>query len=227
MDALNSLLERRKAGEKVGIADFQQALAASNEWWRIIFEKAGLALAIGAPTGEVVAVSPSFEKLFGYTGDEVVDIGGITAMTHPEDLPLDMELFGELVRGERDHYQMEKRYFHKDGSLIWGRLTVMLLRGDDPEATLIVAMAQDITETKEAQEREALSIRHEQALELNDNVVQGLVVAKMALEGGLDEKAKETLVATLEKAKATVKELLAGQAETPGGLVRSDPATLD
>lgn len=224
MDALNSLLARRKAGEKIGIADFQHALAASDEWWRIIFEKASLALAIGDPTGEVVAVSPSFEKMFGYLGEDIVDIGGIAGITHPDDLPLDTELFGELVRGERDHYQMEKRYLHKDGGVIWGRLTVMLLRGDDPEATLIVAMAQDITETKQAQEREALSIRHEQALELNDNVVQGLVVAKMALEEGLDEKAKETLAATLEKAKATVKELLAGQHETAGGLIRSEPA---
>ena len=224
MDTLSSLLERRKAGEKIGLADFQQALAASNEWWRIIFEKAGLALAIGDPSGEVLAMSPSFEKIFGYTDEEVVDIGGIAGMTHPDDLPLDYELFGELVRGERDHYQMEKRYYHKDGRLIWGRLTVLLLRGDDPESTLIVAMAQDITETKESQERDAAmkaaSIRHEQALELNDNVVQGLVVAKMALEGGLDEKAKETLVDTLEKARATVKELLAGMPETPGGLVR-------
>lgn len=220
MDALDALLARRKAGEEVGISDFQQALGASDMWWQIIFEKAGLALAIGAPTGEVLAVSPSFEKMFGYTGAEIVDIGGIAGITHPDDLPLDMELFAELVRGERDHYQLEKRYLHKDGKLIWGRLTVMLLRGDDPDATLIVAMAQDITETKEAQEREALLIRHEQDLELNDNVVQGLVVAKMALEGGLDEKAKETLVDTLEKARATVKELLAGQSEVPGGLVR-------
>lgn len=224
MDALRSLLERRKSGEQIGIADFQEALGASNEWWRIIFEKAGLALAIGDTNGQVLAVSPSFEKVFGYSDEDIVDIGGIAAMTHPDDLPLDLELFGELIRGERDHYQLEKRYYHKDGRLIWGRLTVLMLRGDDAESTLIVAMAQDITETKEAQENEAAmkaaSIRHEQALELNDNVVQGLVVAKMALEGGLDEKAKETLVATLEKARATVKELLAGMPESPGGLIR-------
>ncbi|MFP5353136.1 MAG: PAS domain S-box protein [Actinomycetota bacterium] len=224
---MNSLLERRKAGEKVGIADFQEALAASNAWWQIIFEQAGLALAIGDPSGKVVAVSPSFEKMFGYSGQEIVDTGGIANITHPDDLPLDMELFGELVRGERDHYQLEKRYFHKDGRLIWGRLTVMLLRGDDPEATLVVAMAQDITETKEAQEREALSIRHEQALELNDHVVQGLVVAKMALEGGLDEKARESLVATLENVRTIVKDLLAGMPERPGGLTRPPSISLD
>jgi hypothetical protein len=80
------------------------------------------------------------------------------------------------------------------------------------EPRFVVALTQDITESvtaeRLAQELERAALRREQALELNDNIVQGLVVVKMALEGGWDDKAKETLKRTLEKARGIVSDLL-------------------
>lgn len=219
----------RRAGGKIELSDLQDALRESSEWWEVIFETAGLAMAVGGPEGDLYAVTPSFKKVFGYDEHEVRDIGGIAAMTHPEDLPIDLELFGELVAGERDHYQLEKRYYRKDGSLMWGRLTLLLLRGEEDETPVILAMVQDVTETKQAnelsQQLRMASIRREQAIELNDNIVQGLVVAKMAFERGMDEKVMETLTTTLEKARSIVGDLLGDMgAPEPGSLVRGEPA---
>lgn len=225
-DALKKLEELRGSGHKIQIVDVQDVLSSSPEWWRVILETAGLAMAVGDMEGNVLAVSPSFQTVFGYSQDEINEVGGVAGMTHPDDLPLDEALFGELLRGERDHYQLEKRYLHRDGREMWGRLTVLLLRSDDSGSTFVVAIVQDITETKEAQEAadaiKTAILRHDQALELNDSVVQGLVVTKMALESGLEDKAKESLELTLERARATVSELLGSMAQPPGSLRRPE-----
>ena len=228
-EAVGRLEELQLSGRDISLEDVKVALSNSNEWWSVIFDRAGLALVVGTVDGQLLSVSPSFERIFGYSRDEIKDVGGIAAMTHPDDLPLDLELFGELVSGQRDHYQIAKRYHRKDGALLWGRLTVLLLRDAENEPRFVVAMMQDITESRRADELEqrmrTASIRRDQALELNDNIVQGLAVAKMALEGGFDEKAKETLESTLEKARAIVTDLLqdfGDSGEFP--LVRQGPA---
>ena len=228
-EAVRRLEESHKAGRVISLEEVQDALHESSEWWKVIFETAGIALAVGSTEGQILAVSPSFKTVFGYDEDEIRNIGGVAAMTHPDDLTKDLELFGELITGVRDHYQLEKRYYRKDGRLMWGRLTVLLLRDTQGDAKFVVAMTQDITESVEAkdlsEQMRGARLRREQALELNDNIVQGLVVAKMALEGGMDRKAQETLTATLEKARSLVTELLSdlGPAD-PGSLVREGPA---
>ena len=227
-EAVRRLEESHKAGRDISLEEVQEALQESPEWWKVIFETAGIAMLVGSTDGQILAMAPSFEKVFGYSEDEVRNIGGITAMTHPDDLEKDLQLFGELITGVRDHYQLEKRYFRKDGSLMWGRLTVLLLRDPNGEPKFVVAMAQDITESVTAKELneqvKAATMRREHALELNDNIVQGLVVAKMALEGGMDEKAMETLASTLERARSLVSELLGDLDPTAGSLIREGPA---
>lgn len=220
-EGVRRLEESHKAGRDVSLEDVQAALQESPEWWKVIFETAGIAMVVGSTEGQILAMAPSFETVFGYNEDEVRNIGGITAMTHPDDLDKDLQLFGELITGVRNHYQLEKRYYRKDGSLMWGRLTVLLLRDSAGEPKFVVAMTQDITETVTAKQLSeqvrAATVRREQALELNDNIVQGLVVAKMALEGGLDQKALETLASTLEKARALVSDLLGDIDPISGG----------
>jgi PAS domain S-box-containing protein len=68
----------------------------------------------------------------------------------PEDAQQDWALFQQLRAGSIDHYQLEKRYFRGDGSLIWGRLNLSLLSGR--ASPLVLAMVEDITEQKKAQD---------------------------------------------------------------------------
>ncbi len=217
-------------GKPIGLPEIRDALRHSEEWWNVIFDIAGVVVLIGDTEGNILAVTPSVERIFGYTEEEFVEIGP-ARVTHPDDLQADLALFTELMEGKRDHYQLEKRYFRKDGSMLWGRLTVLLLRDSDSVPKFAIAMVQEITESKRAQEievelREARA-RRKQALELNDSVVQGLVVAKMALEAGLEDRAASSLLATLEQARSIVSDLL-GDFESSQGLgpdtfVRSSP----
>lgn len=119
-EAVERLQRLHSCGGQVSLEDVQNALRDSNEWWSAVFDLAALAVVIGSTDGEVVALSPSFEKVFGYSHSELRHAGGVVGMTHPDDLQADLDLFGELVAGRRDHYQLEKRYFRKDGASCGG-----------------------------------------------------------------------------------------------------------
>jgi PAS domain S-box-containing protein len=68
----------------------------------------------------------------------------------PEDAEKDWALFQQLRAGAIDHYQLQKRYFRRDGSLLWGRLSISLLNGRP--SPLVVAMVDDITDKRTAEE---------------------------------------------------------------------------
>jgi len=68
----------------------------------------------------------------------------------PEDAERDWALFQQLRAGSIDHYQLEKRYFRRDGSLVWGRLSVSLL--NSRPSPLVVALVEDITDKRTAEE---------------------------------------------------------------------------
>ena len=68
----------------------------------------------------------------------------------PEDAEKDWALFERLIAGSIDHYSLDKRFVHRDGSLIWGRLTISLLKGRTP--AFVVAMVEDVTEKRTALE---------------------------------------------------------------------------
>jgi two-component system, NarL family, sensor histidine kinase UhpB len=75
-----------------------------------------------------------------------------TDFTHPDDVSADWALFEQLVAGERDHYQMQKRYFRKDGRLIWADLAASLIRDEAGNPAYGIGMVTDITERKRAEE---------------------------------------------------------------------------
>jgi hypothetical protein len=81
-----------------------------------------------------------------------------------------------------------------------------------------------------AQLFEDMKVRERQALEINDNIVQGLSVAKYALDNGQSEKSQKAVEETLKKARSIITELLGEEdsevALGPGELRRQRPATV-
>lgn len=123
---------------------------------------------------------------------------------------------------------------HKDGSQVPIELTLTAIPDADPEGgRFALAIIRDVTERRKAEDtalrlRDAQA-RQQQALELNDTIVQGLAVAKMALESGHTEKGLEAVTETLKKVKSLVAGLIDDLGETPwedGSLVRGSAATV-
>ena len=119
--------------------------------FRAIFEGAAIGIALVDMEGRPVASNPALERVLGYSADELCEMV-FTEFTHPEDAGADWDLFQELVAGERDRYQLAKRYVRKDGELVWGKLTVSLVRSAAGEPEYAIGMVEDVTELRKAEE---------------------------------------------------------------------------
>lgn len=125
----------------------QEALRQSEVRFRAIFEGAALGIALSDPSGELLTTNPAMHKLFGYTEEELRQ----RTITHPDDVTADFNLYQDLLAGSLPSYQMEKRYFHKNGNLVWGRLTVSLVRDKAGSPLFVVGMVEDITAAKQTE----------------------------------------------------------------------------
>lgn len=117
---------------------FQDALNASP-----------IGIALENMEGQPLFVNPALCRMLGLTEEEMLRKHCVE-FSPAEDAAKDWALFQQLRAGHIDHYQIDKRYFRRDGSLVWGRLTVTLLKSDS--SPLLFAMVEDITDRKVAEE---------------------------------------------------------------------------
>ncbi len=88
-------------------------------------------------------------QMLGYSAQELTELT-FRDVTHEDDLALDLALLAQLVAGEVESYELEKRYVHQDGSLLWGRLTVSVLRDEAGALAYFVSQIEDVTEVRKA-----------------------------------------------------------------------------
>ncbi len=91
-------------------------------------------------------------RMLGYSAAEL-EARTFDEVTHPEDLDLDLTMVEQLLTGEIESYELEKRYLRRDGSTLWGRLTVSGVRGPDGRVPYFVSQVEDVTEIRAAQQQ--------------------------------------------------------------------------
>lgn len=121
--------------------------------FRATFDNAPIGMALIAPDGSWLDMNKAMHSLFGYSKEELLSktINDITA--YAEDSNLDLSYMTEMLELKRDSYQMEKRYLHKDGHLIWALLAVSAVYKSDGQVDYFISQIQDISEQKRAHER--------------------------------------------------------------------------
>ncbi|MBA6152430.1 PAS domain S-box protein [Gelidibacter maritimus] len=132
------------------IDDFKMAqleIVLREEEFRQTFWHAPIGMALLDLNGKIIKVNPVICETFGYTEQEMIDIEK-SAISHPEDLDLTSELIEEVLHGERESFQQEKRYFHKDGKLIWANLSISAVKNDQGETTHLVLQVSNTTDKK-------------------------------------------------------------------------------
>ncbi len=131
-------------------AEADAALRDSEARFRAVFERAGIGITLADPRGVIVACNAAFAEMLGYAQGEIRGLR-FTDITHPDHLTADVAAFRALVDGERDRYQIEKRYLRRDGGVVWARLTASLVRHDDGSFRYAVGMIEDVTERRRAE----------------------------------------------------------------------------
>jgi two-component system cell cycle sensor histidine kinase/response regulator CckA len=155
-------------------ASLRERLHDSEERFRSAFESAGIGMALVARDGRFLAVNHGFCELTRYTEAELLarDFQG---MTHPDDLAADLELLRQLLRGARRSYQMEKRYICGDGSVVWAKLTVSLVRDAAGRPIYFISQVEDITARRQAEAAlSASEARYRALVEAADDPIAAL-----------------------------------------------------
>nr|WP_245791444.1 EAL domain-containing protein [Actinacidiphila rubida] len=127
-------------------AEAERALAASEAKFRAVFEGAAVGIGIADMDGNVVEINQAAARMFG--GEAHIRRRNVRDWVHPENDPAIRGLNGELMRGERDGYHIEKAYMRADGSVLWANLQVTLLAEAAGPPQYQLALLEDITERR-------------------------------------------------------------------------------
>jgi PAS domain S-box-containing protein len=157
LGVMNNITERKRA---------EEALRESERRYRSTFENAAVGIVHFGLDGSFLRVNERLCRLLGYTREELLKTNWM-AISHPDEVQLNLELRERHLRGETEDYSLEKRYFRSDGSVVWVNLTASLLRDEQNEPLYFIAFIEDITVRKQLEaERERVLEQERQARQL-------------------------------------------------------------
>jgi diguanylate cyclase (GGDEF)-like protein/PAS domain S-box-containing protein len=131
--------------------DHQVELSSREAEFRAFFEQAAVGVAkIDSKSGQFLRVNQRYCDITGYSMAEMLGLSCLN-ITHPEDLTIDFVNMQKLINGDIREYSIEKRYFKKDGGLVWVMLTVSPLWKQGAIPDTHIAVIQDITDRKQAE----------------------------------------------------------------------------
>lgn len=127
-----------------------RAIAAINqnfEHYQQMFRSAAIGIAKVSLQGRFVEANDYIRQLLGYTETELKNLTYLD-ITHPDDIEPDQRLLKKLLHGELDLYNLEKRYIHKNGQLVWAKLSVSIQHNAQGVPLFFISVIKDISERK-------------------------------------------------------------------------------
>ena len=155
-------------------------LQASQDRYRAIHDRSPVGICwVETRTGRLLGVNPKYCEILGRTERDLLG-RTFQSLTHSDDLGGNLELLRQLREGEVRHYEMEKRYLRPDGSVRWAEVEVVAMwpEGDDP--VWHMAIAQDVTERKRAEEALRESERSQKLI--LDHLPVGVILSSVGEE---------------------------------------------
>ncbi len=116
-----------------------------------IFQTPAVGIALVSLTGHLLDTNEACQQLLGYDAQELSRLT-VQELTHPEDVAGTLECYHDLLEGTSDSSHLEKRYVRRDGSVVWGQLSLSLVHAQDGSPLFYLAVLLDITRRKEAEQ---------------------------------------------------------------------------
>lgn len=148
-----ALLARRQ------IEHARSAMEQSEARFRSVFERASVGIAMVARDGRLICVNDAFCNIVGYRQDELAE-RLFQDITYPADIEADLCFMQQMVAGEIERYEMEKRYVRKSGAPTWVNLSVTKAMTASGEVDYFVSIVKDIEASKQA-EASLAALRHD------------------------------------------------------------------
>ena len=177
---LEKEVEQRKRAEAELAERAAEELHQSQERFRVMFENAGIGIALVGMDRRPLEANAALIKMTGYKPREFFQLGG-AELSYREDADIGIPELKEVLEGKLNSYQIEKRYVRKEGEIYWVRLTNSVVRAPDGTPQYFVTMIEDINQQKQAADELRKSQARFQAM--FDNVAVGVAIM------GLDRRA--------------------------------------
>jgi PAS domain S-box-containing protein len=132
--------------------EVEAKLLASEALFSLAFAQAPIGMVLLTPDGLLVEVNQAFADMLGYTAEELTARDS-SFYTHPDDNELTRNYFKSLRAGPHKTGSIEKRYFRRDGELLWARASATMRRDDLGRPAQVIAIVEDITARKRAEAR--------------------------------------------------------------------------
>lgn len=130
----------------------EEQLRKSEQAFSNNFHYAGIGMAIVATNGLWLQVNRELCQILGYSENELLNLT-FQDITVEDDLEKDLSLFEQVISGQRDSYQIEKRYYHKDGHIVYALLSVAVVRKEDGSVDNFISQILDISDLRLAQDQ--------------------------------------------------------------------------
>lgn len=127
-------------------------IGGSADLWRLTVHHSPIGMALVGLDGRLLMVNRAFADMLRHDVDDLTT-RSFQELTHPDDLDADLELFHQTLDGVLDSYRLRKRYLRSDGEVVWGDLSVALVRGTDGTPLHFVSQILDITEQRAYEQR--------------------------------------------------------------------------
>jgi len=206
-----------RAALAIANARLFEALDESEARFRASFEESALGIKLSGLDGRILAANPALADMLGYEEAELVGMY-FTDLTYDGDLRANRALFQQLISGAISRYRVEKRYVHKDGSLVWGRQAVSLVKDEAGTPQFVIAMIENISERKEMESelaevrRRLIDSREAERLqlsqEIHDGPMQELYGVSFQVDALSGEEDPAVLGETMERMQLQLREII-------------------